>query len=518
MTAALVAALIVIVQTATGAVWWRVVRGPSVPVLEALGMGMAVGTATATVSGVLLFGLVPGDLAWMVPSLVTVVALPFLVRREPGLLRRWHPTRWAPALLALVTGLVLGLASIAVNLRNYPLTSDGIISTYHQDMPFFEALSTSMATLGPHDSIFMSGADIRYHWFAYAWSGQIAETAGTAPFVMLTRVLPVVALLGSILLAVAWTQRLTRGFWAPTIAVLLIVFGGYVGASYGTLLNFDSPSQAFVTVWMLGLSMVLLTALGRRGRSRRALLGMLLFVAVLGAATTGGKVNSAVVVVAGAVLVALVAVGRREPWRVRAVVAVLVLVAATAVTYVAYLAGSAERGGLGLGSLLNKASSVQGLNPTDSSWGIVVGTVILAVAVLPRWAGVAWLLAAPRWRWQPLTIFSVGAAVTGIAALLLFSGGLNDSWFVLSASAPLSVASAVGVSRAVRATSPSRGWRPSRAVLLAVAGAWSSPSSWWCCGVRGLIGHRPCDGRARSSPSAARSWWAGSCPVAPDRP
>lgn len=469
MISILFAILIVIAQTAAGAFWWRLFRGPSVRLLEAIGMGMALGTAAATVSGVLLFGLVPGGWAWVLPIVMTIVIAPFAVRRDRTLLRTRRDTPWGPALVALVVGGTLGMASIAINLRNYPLASDGMITTYHPDMLFFEALSTSLARLGPADSIFMSGADLRYHWFAYAWSGQVAQTAGTESFVMLTRVLPVVALLGSLLLAVAWTQRLTRGRWAPTLAAILIVFGGYVGASYGTLLNFDSPSQALVTVWMLGLCIALLSTVRRRAQSRRALAGLLVVVAVLTVATTGGKINSAVVVLVGWLSVTLAALWRREPWRAKGVATALVVLLAAGGTYWAFIAGSAEKGGLGVGSLLNKASSVQGLNPSESRWGVLLGTAIFAVAVLPRWAGVAWLVAVPRWRWQPLTVFCVGVGAAGIGALLLFSGGINDSWFALSASAPLSVASAVGVSRAVQATAPSRGWRPSRAAAIAVA-------------------------------------------------
>ena len=468
MIAFTIALLLVAVQAMTGTLWWRLVRGPSVGVLEAAGMGLALGTAAATLSGVLLLAVVPGGLAWAVPSVVTFAALPFILRRHPGLLSTWRATRWAPALTALLISGGLGLASIAVNLRNYPLHSSDTITTYHPDMLFFEALSTSIARLGPGDSIFMSGAELRYHWFTYGWAGQLAETAGTEPFVLLTRVFPLVALIGSLLIAVAWTQRLARGFWAPTVAGVLIVFGGYVGATYGTLLNFDSPSQALTVVWMLALSVTLLAAVGRRGRGR-ALVGLLAVVALLMVAMTGGKINSAAVVLVGWGLVAVVALVRREAWMARAWLVMAVLLAAFGATYVAWIGGPAQADNFGVGSLLNRASSVQGLNPSQASWGIVAGTVILSIAVLPRWAGLAWLVASVRSRWKPLTVFSIGTGGAGILALLLLNGGINDSWFALSASAPLSVASAVGVSRAVQATAPGRGWLP--APIIVVAGA-----------------------------------------------
>ena len=61
----LLALSIVVVQAATGAFWWRVARGPSVRVLEAAGMGLALGTAVATLSGVLLVGIAPAGWGWL---------------------------------------------------------------------------------------------------------------------------------------------------------------------------------------------------------------------------------------------------------------------------------------------------------------------------------------------------------------------------------------------------------------------------------------------------------------------
>ncbi len=468
----LLALVIVLAQALTGAFWWRVVRGPSVRMLECAGVGLALGTAASALSGVLLFGIVPAGWAWSAPTLATaVVALvtaPRWLPRRSGR-RLFRPTAWPAAAVGLAVGLGLGAASLLVNLRNYPLDAPGMTTTYHPDMLFFEAVSTSLARLGSADSIFMAGAELRYHWLTYAWAGQVAESAGTGPFVILTRVLPIVALIGAVLIAVAWTQRLTRGAWAPTVAATLVVAGGYVGATYGTILNFDSPSQSLSTMWTMALCLALLGSVTRWAGQHRRLVGLIIVVLVLSAGTTAGKVTSAAVVLAGWGLVAIVMIVRRDArWR-RAVTALAALITGFAAVYLAWLTGSAESGGLGLGSLLDKASSVQGLNPTDQPWGIVLGTILLALAVLPRWAGVLWLVASPRSRWAPLTMLSVGMGAAGIGALLMFSGGMNDTWFALGASAPLAVASAAGASRAVRRTLPARGqWRPAPRVLAAI--------------------------------------------------
>lgn len=130
--------------------------------------------------------------------------------------------------------------------------------------------------------------------------------------------------------------------------------------------------------------------------------------------------------------------------------------------------GSADPGGLRLGQLLERASSVQGLNPLPGSLGILAGTVILVIAIGFRWIGVLWLVSSPRSRWQPYSILAVGFGIAGLGSIALISGGLNDTWFALAASAPLSILSAAGVARAAHAIGAAdTRTRPSNAVMLA---------------------------------------------------
>ena len=510
---AIAAVIVIAVQSATGAVWWGQVRRRNVGPIERAGMGLAIGTGAATISDALLGQVLPDGLAWAVPTLLTIViAIPvFLLRRTQHRrarpLRRSRPTL-APAVLALIAGGVLGVASIAVNVVKYPLGWNGSVTSYHQDMFFFEALATSITRFGPSDTIFLAGGSIRYHWFAYAWAGQVSEAIGAGPFVVLTRVLPLTALVGTMLIAIFWSQRLTRGRgrWAPALAVVLIVFGGYLGATYGTILNFDSPSQQLATVWMLGLSVALIQSTKPRAHDDRRRLtqcGGLAVIALLAAASTGGKGSIGAVVIAAWAFTALVGSVRRAEWAPRAWAAFLAASVGAGIVYLAVVGGSAWGGGLVIGGLLNKASSVQGLNPTDARWGIALGTGILILAVIPRWAGLAWLLAMPSSRWKPVTLYSTGLAAVGIATLLLLSGSLNDVWFALAASAPLCVVSAAGISHAVRTVTIQRGWRPAAPVIWALAaglalsfvvmGLWmfgpdSSPSLRWAGPLVGLVG------------------------------
>ena len=463
-----VATLLVLVQMITGAYFWALIR-PRSGVFERLGTGLALGSGASVLSGVVLFGVLPVAWAVLLPSLFAL-AVAVLLRISRGsyvgsrvpLVRSGSGN--GPAAVAAAIGLLVGLAAISINLARYPLTWNGTVSSYHGDFLFFEALSTSLATLGPHDSIFMSGAEIRYHWMVYAWAGQIAELAGTEPFFVLTRVLPVVSLVGSVLIIAAWTARLTRIAWAPSVAVLLLVSGGYVGATYGTILNFDSPSQQLATVWMLGGAVALWETTRRTFKRdspsavwkslRARFWGLLGAVGVLAAVATSGKASVAVVLIAGWALVPIVGLVRRDRWAVPSLLGLAVALLGAAVATVAFVAGSQDGGGIAIGGFLDKASSVQGLNPVSAPWGIAMGTVLLMLAVSYRWAGLVWLAADRKTRWQPLTVFGVGLAASGLGALVLLSEGINDTWFPLAASAPLAVISAVGAARAAQAVFP----------------------------------------------------------------
>lgn len=460
----------VLIQGVGGALWWRMLRPKrSIPVLEAVGMGLGLGTAASMLTGLFVDW-------WLAPLLAGLTWLVVRRRIAPlGPLAR-------PDMLALLAGLIPGIASLLLAFRTYPLAWVGEFVGYHGDMPFFEALSVSVARLGPVASILMEGAELRYHSLAYAWAGQLTLAANAEPFVVLTRLLPYVGLIAAIALAAAWTRQLTRAWWAPSLAVLLVITGGFVGATYGSVLNMDSPSQTMGAVWLLALSILLIQAL-----THGSLPWSLLAVAVLVVALTGGKISTAAIAAGAFAVVIVVGVVRREEWSRRAVLIGVTGAAALIGTYLWLLAGSANSGGLGLFTLLDRASSVQGLNPVVTPRGIVAGIALLMIAVLPRWAGLSWLVGDRDSRWQPATVYGVGLAIGGLGTIAILSGGFNDLWFAVASSAPLAVLSAAGVAAAVA-------WLGSRARRRTlIAGGWglvvsAIVAALWASGSTGIIG------------------------------
>jgi hypothetical protein len=140
-------------------------------------------------------------------------------------------------------------------------------------------------------------------------------------------------------------------------------------------------------------------------------------------------------------------VTRAALWR-RCAVALAVVALAVVATYLVVLSGVAIEQNIA-DDLAVKASTWQGLDPVAGPVGVVLGTAALLLAVLARLAGLGWLLATPDGRRLPDTWLAAGGVGVGVLAMLVLRQGINDLWFVLAASAPAAVLSAVGIAAAL---------------------------------------------------------------------
>jgi len=386
------------------------------------------------------------SVGWLVPTVIVALIALLKTRLIFSHLRKLNLPRNQS--VAVFVGLFIGLILLVINWVRTPLSA--IRAGGSVDMYFFEALSKGISEFGPAQSILMTGGQLRYHWFSYGWAGDLTSIANLESFVSLNRILPVVALIGVVFLAASWAGKIqigkaTSSWWVPSLAVILIVFGGYSGALYGVILNFDSPSQALTTVWLLALVVLFLE--GLRSRSRKSLIATGILVAFMTVTTTGGKASHAIVALGGFGFVWLIGIVLRLKWWRKATLLLVFSVFGFVVTYLWVLAG------VGIGenlaeSILVRASTWQGLDPVTGRWGPLLGTVALLLAVVTRLSGIAWLARTTRERTSPEFLFGVGALAAGTLALLALRGGINDLWFLLAASAPLAVLSAYGVGQA----------------------------------------------------------------------
>lgn len=434
-----------VLQWGAGAIIWMAIRRRAARLLEVLGVGSVLGTVLAVLAGVAGNAVVTWAWWWLTPTLVAAVVW---WKARPGLaatpeVDTGGRSPWWPAL----AGIAVGLGLLWLNLRRYPLSVQGLWDGYHPDIVFFEALGYSVANFGPGDSIFMVGGDIRYHWLTYAWSGQLSSAFDAAPFMVLTRALPLVALIGVVLLVLALVDLIARELpegsraWARWLAVALVIPGGYVGAVNGTILNFDSPSQALTSAWVMAWTLMVILLIGTRGSS----VWPWLAVAVVAFAITGGKVSAGAVIAAGIGCAALVGVVLRTSWWRQALVLAVVTIIAVGGAALFFAWGSASPGDLRFLEWSGRASSIQGLNSSPGNRGVALGTLGLLLAMSARWAGGVFLLGSAPWRARVEPWLGVGFALAAVLPVVLFAQGVNETWFALTASGPLAVLSAVGL-------------------------------------------------------------------------
>ena len=206
--------VVVAFQGLAGGIVWRIVRRGPIPIVEQAGVGLAIGTTMSMVSGLAVTTLAGaaggGSCRW---SPAGLWRFGIRVRTRGALLL---PTERLPRPGRDPRG---GARVTRPQHPELPARVDGMWSRYHPDMLFFESLATSLSQLGPLDSIFTPDSMVRYHWLVYAWSGQVTVAADAAPFVVLTRVLPFVAVVGCSLIGIAWARRLSQVVWVPALAV-----------------------------------------------------------------------------------------------------------------------------------------------------------------------------------------------------------------------------------------------------------------------------------------------------------
>jgi hypothetical protein len=444
----LVASLIVLLQVVTGSLLILLIPSSRIKSKsEVIGLGLALGTFLSLLSSTIFVNTSLSSLAWALPSAVIFIAT--LVKLRLIRIRVREITVPRNEGIAIIVGVLIGFALLVINWIRVPLST--IRAGGSLDMYFFEALAKGVSEFGASESILMSGGSLRYHWFAYGWAGELGQIANLDSFVALTRILPVVALIGVVLLATAWAGSIRIGkgsaspWWVPTLAVILIVFAGYTGALYGIVLNFDSPSQALTTVWLLALVMLFLR--GLRSVTRHGVLFYSALVLLLAGASTGGKVSHVAVAVGGFALITLIGLILRPAWWRRAFVLFAAAMIGALLVYVWVLSGVGIQGNLAESAAV-RASTWQGLDPVVGRWGPLLGTLVLLLAAITRVSGVAWLARNRAGRTSPEFLFALGSLAVGACALFLLRGGINELWFLLAASAPLAVVSAYGVGQA----------------------------------------------------------------------
>jgi hypothetical protein len=444
---ALIILIIVAIQWAGGVVIWQWITSGYLRARCMLPLGAVVGLLLALLGSQISIAMDRGVWGWFVaPAAALLILLVPRARRRAlsgagacsheATVRSLSWLTWVPVA-------VLGLLLQIPNWMRTPIHNGYVVgNSYHPDLVFLEALGQSVSTLGPQDNLLLADAPVRYHWFIYGWSGLVTDLAGVEPFWVLTRVVPIILTVLAAWLAALWARQLSPARWVPSLAALLVVVAGYVGADQGVMLTFDSPSNGLATVVLLAFALTFTLAMrAPRPAPFIILLGFLSF------GLAGAKASHAAIACVGVGIAAIALSARSRGLAVRTAWSVTLATGAGALSgYLLLLSGiSGSDSQIAIGGDVPHASTYQGLDPSLAEWGFVLGTLVLILAMAPRWIGLLPLLGSSRGRAMPETWLVLGMIIAGALPLLLLTSGINAAWFALGASGPASVMSAVGI-------------------------------------------------------------------------
>lgn len=392
-----------------------------------------------------------------------VLAWPVAVYGVCVLTRRgraaWRPTGveqatagWSWGIAGVLTYLVLFVAR--ANWWQSGLSPDRL-RQIGPDASFQLAMTGELRHHVPPTVPWVAGEPLHYHWLTYAHTAAATWVTGIEPIVMLRRLAPllmaILVVLAVALIARRLTDRAGAGLLAAGLLVLVHSPAFYAAESdhfqrqeFTSQAIFGSPTMTFGSLMFCGVLLTTVEVLrGRADRRTWVLLALFLITA------SGAKATFAPMAVAGALVVAVVAVLARSPLRHG-----LTLLAVTSAGWLAFQI--AFYGGQGSGASLSAhgtldfaARSFGAVTPSLwSTAGLALAAVIVALWAV-HMAGMAGLLVRGGWR-DPMTAFAFGFTASGVgAALLLDLGNASQQWFVCSTQVMTAVGAAWGFSRLV---------------------------------------------------------------------
>lgn len=342
----------------------------------------------------------------------------------------------------LLAGLSAAFSALFLNRFNfqrYQLNSQVDFSTYHPDLFFHQALTNSIMENGIATHGLMSGWTIRYHWFSHAMAAALEVASGSGPFIILTRVLPIMAIFAMALMVSSWANSLIHSRWLPLAAAATVTTGKFVGDSSGVQINWDSPSQTVSTAFLIFSGFVFYKIYCQEAEKS--------FIAVVIAsafALAGLKFSSSIVLFAGIASVTAYLAVTRSPERKVAVHTLIGSLLAILFVYFIWLNGQSDTGGLTF-----RTSDFENFNLiTDPAFAVTL-------ALLPGWLGLAFLAARNPQNWWSPTPLSLGVAMGGLVPLwVLTIGGPNSLWFLTSATSVVWIISVAGAWKLTNQSKP----------------------------------------------------------------
>ena len=292
--------IVISIQLLTGLYTWKLLNRESTGLTpESLGMGLAIGSALATVSDQVFLITPLKSIAWVIPSVVVATLAMRFERFNLNSTSRVQDFRWifimaaavilgigkfqngyGFALLTLAFGyhfsrskrprpqvsIFFATSLIALLILRFfqPLPEYGSfrlrpLYTGTDDLVFSESLSNSLSHFGLSDYSAAVGSPVRYHWFSLAWTGLTTRVSGSAQFDVTLHVVPLIAFLGIACLLWAIVFRLTSSTFASNIAVL-VLFATDSLPDHIRFFFVSNTSNTLSHIWMLAAIVIFLRA------------------------------------------------------------------------------------------------------------------------------------------------------------------------------------------------------------------------------------------------------------------
>ena len=414
--------LAIIAQWLPGAMWWRGVnKTRKLGLVELIGMGLAIGTLLALLSAQLFRASLLGEHAWSFPFFISLPLALWSVYKSKRLdFHRIPNDSKGKIVQSVLPAILLGLIQLSVWWRWHPLEWAGWWK-YHTDISYFESFSNSLAILGTTHSLMDFDLNSRYHWFSYAWVGSLTNSLNIDSFVVLTRLLPIIAMTMGLTIAYSWARSMSVNYFTAGLASLVIVIGP--GLSVGSFIMLRSPSSAMSVGWSLAFVVVLFKVIKVATKQFSAYALLIL----LSIGLVGGKATNTILVAFAVVALLISSFAQNQEIKKRIWISGCLCLVVLSFTFVLLIASSESRR----------------LAP-----GIFLGWPGLLLTILPTSIGIWGLYRERTSKLEPINVFIVSLLSLGaILSLLTYDPHGNQLYFLVSAAAMSVVPSIVGLEK-----------------------------------------------------------------------
>jgi len=273
-------------------IYLLILKRSEVAVVELLSIGFAIGITTSTICDQIFINLNWLKIGWLLPLFISTIIGSFVIWTKKIVVAKvaWRGefknaffpivaiaatalgTEWFwlfPSGVFLVISAALMYfprirfqrIMVRISLLASAVAMFYMISTRpkiwwmleENDYPFLQAISSSLSNWGPFDYYFQTGSPFKYHWFVYAWVGLVERSASTQPYVVLTRIAPLIFTL--LIVGIVWT--IFNHFLITNKKNLALTFFIMLSSSYPLwgggmkITTLSSPSQYYAFIFSI---------------------------------------------------------------------------------------------------------------------------------------------------------------------------------------------------------------------------------------------------------------------------